>query len=158
MPKIDFDKHEEPSDYSPIPEGEYLVEVEKVEERSTNAGDEMWSLTFAVVEGEYAGRKVWDNMVFSEAAMGRVKLICSRMGLSVKGEVDLKPSMLMGRRVIVDTYHEEYEDNDGNTKTKSSIPFAGYTRPEDGGEPSSSGSSSSENGEEGGGDDDDLPF
>jgi len=79
MPVINFSKVDDVQDYSPLPEGKYLCELSEVEETSTQYGDEMWKLKFEVVDGEHIGRYIFDNMVFSEAALKRVKLICSRL-------------------------------------------------------------------------------
>lgn len=133
MPKVDFSKYDEADGFTPIPDGQYEVEVDKVEERSTHGGDEMWGLRLKITKGEYENRFIFDNMVFSANAMKRVKLICSRMGFDVSGEVDLKPDMLLGRRCIVETEIEDYEDDNGKVKKQNKIPFAGYYRIEDDG-------------------------
>ena len=72
----------------------------------------MWKLRFEVLDGEYRGRYIFDNMVFSDAALKRVKLICSRLGLDVSGEVELTPEVIMGRKCWVTVETEEYEDDD----------------------------------------------
>lgn len=126
MPKIDFNDIPENDDFNPIPEGKYLCRLEAIEEKSTKKGDEMWSLRLEVQDGEYNGRVIFDNMVFSSAAMKRVKLICSRMGIDTSGEVDLSPADLQGRMVIVETVIEEYTANDGSQKKRNTVPFAGY--------------------------------
>ena len=128
MPKIDFANVDDVQDFSPLPDGEYLCRLAEIEEASTHAGDEMWKLKFEVADGEYAGRYIFDNMVFSEAALKRVKLICSRLGIDVSGEVELTPSMLEGATCIIRTEIEEYEDNEGRTKRRNVVPFAGYER------------------------------
>ena len=130
MPKIDFSKVEDVQDYTPLADGKYLCKLSEVEESETQYGDEMFKLRFEVVQGEHTGRIIFDNMVFSEAAMKRVKLICSRLGLDVSGEIDVKPSMLEGRKCYVSVITEEYEDSEGKTKKRNVIPFAGYERAE----------------------------
>jgi len=130
MPKIDFSKVEDVQDYTPLADGKYLCKLSEVEEAETQYGDEMFKLRFEVVQGEHTGRIIFDNMVFSEAAMKRVKLICSRLGLDVSGEIDVKPSMLEGRKCYVSVITEEYEDSEGKTKKRNVIPFAGYERAE----------------------------
>lgn len=128
MPKIDFNTIEDAEDFSPIPEGKYACRMAEIEEASTKHGDEMWKLRLEVVEGPHAGRYLFDNLVFSQAAMKRVKLICSRLGIDVSGEVDLTPAMLKGRpcRVAVET--EEYEDHEGRRRKRNVVPFAGYEK------------------------------
>ena len=126
MPKIDFANIDDVQDFTPLPDGEYLCRLAEIEEASTYNGDELWKLKFEVTDGEFAGRYIFDNMVFSEAALKRVKLICSRLGIDVSGEIDLTPSMLEGATCYITTEIEEYEDNEGKIKRRNTVPFAGY--------------------------------
>lgn len=128
MPKVDFNKVDDVQDFSPLAEGKYKVRVAEVEESSTQYGDEMWKLRFAVAEGPCKGRYIFDNLVFSEAALKRAKLICARLGLDVKGEVDLTPSMLKGKTCVLTVEIEEYEDHEGKPKKRNVVPFAGYEK------------------------------
>ena len=130
MPRLNWDQYDEASNSrDPLPDGTYLAELTAVEEASTKNGDEMWRLDFTVMEPrECRGRHFFDNMVFSEAAMGRVKLICNRMGLETKGEVEMLPSMIKGRKALVTVTTEAYQAKDGTLRKRNSVPFAGYTR------------------------------
>ena len=126
MPRIDFNTVEEAEDFSPLPEGKYLCRLQTVEKAQTQYGDEMWKLRFAVAEGPHERRYVFDNLVFSEAALKRVKLICSRLGVDVSGEVDLTPDLLIHRTCWITVDTEEYEDEDDRPKKRNVVPFAGY--------------------------------
>jgi hypothetical protein len=128
MPKVDFANVDDVQDFSPLPDGKYLCMLADLEEGSTRHGDEMWRLKFQVAEGEYKGRYVFDNLVFSDSAMKRVKLVCSRLGIDVSGEVDLTPDMLLGKMAVLTLEQEEYEDNEGRVKRRNTVPFAGYAR------------------------------
>lgn len=133
MPKIDFSTVDEAGDFSPLPEGKYLSRLESIDDsQQTQNGDDMWRMQFQVIEGEYKKRYIFDNMVFSEKAMSRVKLICSRMGLDVSGEVDLTTDLLIGRVVIIEVTVEEYTDEQEVTKKRNTVLFAGYERAEEG--------------------------
>ena len=83
MPKIDFNNVDDVQGFAPLPDGKYLCRVAEVEEATTQYGDEMWKLRLVVDSGPHRGRYIFDNLVFSAAAMKRVKLICSRLGLDV---------------------------------------------------------------------------
>lgn len=128
MPKIDFSKVEDVQDFSPLPDGKYLCKVSEIEKATTQYDDEMWKLRFEVIEGKHIGRIIFDNLVFSEAAMKRAKLICSRLGLDVSGELDLTPKTIEGKTCFVSVVTEDYEDEEGNTKKRNIVPFAGYER------------------------------
>lgn len=131
MPKIDFNRVDDVQDFSPLPDGQYLCRVAEVEEAATQYGDEMWKLRFVVESGPHRGRYIFDNMVFSDAALKRVKLICSRLGLDVSGELDVTPALIKGRTCYITVESEEYEDQEGNTKWRNVVPFAGYERASD---------------------------
>ncbi len=126
MPKLDFSHIDDVQDFSPLPDGKYLCRVAEVEEARTHNDDEMWKLRFQVAEGPYLGRYIFDNMVFSDAALKRVKLICSRLGLDVSGEMDLLPQMLKNRLTRLTVETEEYEDDEGRSKRRNVVPYAGY--------------------------------
>jgi len=128
MPRIDFNNVDDVEDFAPLPDGKYLCRGAEVEEATTQYGDEMWKLRFVVESGSHRGRYIFDNLVFSDAAMKRVKLICSRLGLDISGELDLTPALVKGRSCYVTVETEEYEDQDGNTKKRNVVPFAGYER------------------------------
>jgi len=128
MPKIDFSHVGDVQDFSPVPAGKYLCRLVGLEEASTQNGDEMWKLRFEIIKGAHAGRLVFDNLVFSEAALKRVKLICSRLGLDVSKELDLTPELLKGRVAILTVDTEPYEDTEGRKKQRNTVPFAGYER------------------------------
>lgn len=132
MPKIDFSKIDEVDDFSPLPDGDYLCKLAEIEEATTQHGDDLWKLRFQVLEGEHARRLIFDNMVFSAAALKRVKLICSRLGLDVSGEVELTPEMLLNKSCILTVTTEAYEDSEGKTKKRNVVPFAGYERADSG--------------------------
>jgi len=128
MPKIDFSHVDDAQDFSPLPAGKYLCRLSEIEEASTQHGDEMWKLRFEVIKGPSAGRLIFDNLVFSEAALKRAKLICSRLGLDVSKELDLTPELIKGRLAILTVDTEPYEDAEGRKKQRNTVPFAGYER------------------------------
>ena len=151
MPKIDFSKVDEVQNYSPLPDGRYLCRVAEVEQATTQHGDEMWKLRFLVEAGPHRGRYIFDNMVFSEAAMKRVKLLCSRLDLNAAGELDLTPALIKGRTCYLTVETEEYEDGEGMTKKRNVVPFAGYERADETGALGATKPSAMS-------DDEDLPF
>ena len=126
MPRINFATVDAIADFAPLPDGEYTCSLADIETDITRAGDPMWKLRWAVESGEFAGRILFDNLVFSPKAMPRAKLICASCGLDVTGEVDLEPSMLMGKRARVTVYVEEFRDDAGIAKVRNRIPFGGY--------------------------------
>lgn len=79
-------------DFSVIPAGTYVVEVIESEERATENG-RMLKLTHKVVEGEYEGRRLWNNLNYihksadaQRIAQQQLGALCNAVGL--KGEMD----------------------------------------------------------------------
>jgi len=126
MTHIDFSSIGDVTEYNPVPDGKYLVRVHNVESSQTVAGDPMWKVTLQVVDGTHAGRRIFDNLVFSSAALTRAKHICSALGLDVSGSLDLEPKLIWDRRCIVSVVAKDYVDRDGHTKSRNEVLFAGY--------------------------------
>lgn len=101
-------------DFEPIPEGDYLVEIEKVEHKHSQSGNEMLQMTFNVVEGEYAGRKVFDNYVLTQAALWKLKSLFVALGKDVSGIAEFEPDELIGNKFIATVSVEEYNGNENN--------------------------------------------
>lgn len=56
------------ADFSPIPPGQYQLLIDAGEIKQTKAGDDMLVLTYVVENGEFAGRKIWDNLVYGHSS------------------------------------------------------------------------------------------
>lgn len=128
MPEIDFDKVEDVQDYTPVPQGKYRCKLIDVEKSSTQFNDEMWNLRFQILDGEHAGRMIFDRISFSEAGMKRVKFVASRLGFKAEGRQSLEPEMILGRSCVLNVLIEEYTDDEGKHKKRNVVPFAGYDR------------------------------
>lgn len=128
MPRIDFPSISDTADFAPLPDGDYVCQLADIEVDHTKAGDEMWKLRWAVQNGEFAGRLIFDNLVFSQKALSRVKFVCGVCGIDTSSAVDLDPSMLLDKRALVSTYQEEYSDGQGRAKVANRVPFEGYAQ------------------------------
>ena len=129
MVSVNFADINDVQDFEPLPDGQYQCKLADVTEATTKNGHEMWRLKFVVTEGEHASRYIFDNAVFSKAALPRVKLICACLGLDVTGAVDLNLEDLLDRCCTVSVYGDEYEDFEGYTKSTNRVPFDGYEPP-----------------------------
>jgi len=77
----------------------------------TNKGDDLWKLTFDVLDTEHAGRKVFDNLNFSQGGLKRVKIIFMRVGYGDDYEGELDPDDLDGSYWFINVdSHEVYEN------------------------------------------------
>ena len=135
MPKRDWDKVPDSESWI-VPAGEYLCEVTDVETSQTQYGDEMWSLKLTVKQGEFAGKWFFDRLIFSEKGVSRVKLVCGKFGIELKGQMDLEPEHLLNRCALVTTDIDTYEHMEsGQMRKRNNVPFDGYRRAADGPKP-----------------------
>ena len=125
MPKLDLTHVDDVENFPPLPDSQYFCELVEVEEAQTKNGDELWKLRFEVASGIHRGRFIFDNLVFSEKALKRVKHICSALGLET-GVLDLTPDLIKGKFCFITVYTEEYQTSDGKTKMRNTVFFAGY--------------------------------
>ncbi|MCA8944014.1 MAG: DUF669 domain-containing protein [Planctomycetes bacterium] len=131
--KLDFDTVADVADYVTVPAGTYVCKIAEVQTGATRAGDERWSFKLIVAEGEFTGRHAaWDNLVFSQRGMSRVRAVLGALGLPNRGSVEVEPSDLEGREAFVEVRPSEYEHPDsGTTVRRNEVPYAGYRRIED---------------------------
>ena len=122
---------QEAGSFNPIPEGRYLCSIANVEEVNTKKGDKMWKLTLEV-KGElingvttdmYAGRKLFDNLVWTEKGEQRIKRLLRRLRIADDTEVTTRH--LLDKEVAVEVIQEDYKGEKQNKVT-----FAGYTFPD----------------------------
>lgn len=139
MVQVNFDGVEDATDFSPILEGMYFIEVTGVDAKTSKSGLEYFRLEMTVRDGQYSGRKLWDNMFFqgkTEAStvktIQRVKLIASHLaGIKCEGNVSLTPDRFLGAKGWVQALIETREDDNGVEKQYNFIPYAGYYKPDD---------------------------
>ena len=55
-------------DFTPLPENRYNVKVEKAEVKTASTGNKMIATEFVVTEGEFKGRKLWNNFTLTPKA------------------------------------------------------------------------------------------
>jgi DNA primase len=119
MPRINFNTVD---DVGPLPAGKYLCRLDDVDPKKTQYGDDMWRLRFKVEAGPQKGRVIFDNLVFSNAAMPRVKLLCRCLGIDVSEEVELTPELLCEKVCMVKVEIEEHDD----FGERNTVPFDGF--------------------------------
>lgn len=109
-----------------VPAGTYLCEIDDVEIKHSQNGNEWWNIKLKIIEGDHEGRSFFDKYFFTPKSLPRLKFICSRLGLNTEGEVDFQPPLILGKRALITTIVEEYQANDGTMKKKNTVPFDGY--------------------------------
>jgi hypothetical protein len=132
---LNFDEIGELGEYEPVPEGTYTCRVAKVEEKQTRHGHDMWTLRLEIEDGEFAGRSIFDRMVFSKAALPRAKMIFNCLGIDTRGSRAVTPDTIIGRRCRVEAVIKSYADDDGVERFTNKVPFEGYAPVDDDGLP-----------------------
>lgn len=127
MPEVPFGEVSDTENFSPIPEGKYLCKIADVKEETTKNGNDVWKITLEVSEGEFKGRKIFDNLIFTEKAFGRVKKLYSAIGgYDLAQARNCETSDILDQVVLVETCIDSYKDNNGNDRQTNKVTFAGY--------------------------------
>lgn len=91
-----------------LPDGMYNLQIDKIQETVSPAGNPMWSVTFNVLEVE-GKRKLWDNFVFVEQSLWRVKEFFDALGLDTSEIVSMEPEELLGYTVQARVTTEDFQ-------------------------------------------------
>lgn len=113
------EEHEPMGDYSPVPAGMYLASLVACEEKVTRAGTgKFLSLSFEIVEGEYAKRRLFSNINTVNpnpqcVAIGKGELsaLCRAVGVLTPND----SQELMGIPIAVKVGLETRKDNGETT-------------------------------------------
>jgi len=124
---FDMSETKEDSGFTPLPKGTYLVTIENCEfKMSKSSGNPMWSLTYAIAEGEYAekNRKVFDIISLKPEQRGRVKKFINRVAPELADVKDFNPKkvaeegLLVGKQLKVKLDIEKSEEYGDRNRVK----------------------------------------
>lgn len=128
-------------DYTSVPPGTYLCEVDEIREGFTRSLHHRWGISLRVVDGVHAGRLIaWDALVFSHRGLPRVKQIARAFGLADVADRLVFPALteeaenaretfralLHGAHARVTIRFIEYPDERGNVIRRAEVPYEGY--------------------------------
>lgn len=127
--RYDFSDLEDSLDLRCVPAGVHTCEVREVRSGTARDGSPRWSLKLDVAEGEHAGHHAaWDAITWSPRGVHRARLVLAALGFDVRGQVDVEPTDLVGRRAVVELQPETWEDPVTQQKREVlSVPFAGWS-------------------------------
>jgi len=83
-----FDKTQAATDLVPLPAGEYIAHVVEGTFVVAKTGTRGYKLTFQVLEGEHTGRRVWQDLWLTPAAMPMTKRDLAKLGVTSLGQLD----------------------------------------------------------------------
>lgn len=75
-------------DFAPLPGGTYDCRVVSGELFSSKTGTPGYKLTFQVLEGEHAGRRVWDDLWLTPAALPMAKRDLAKLGITCLDQLE----------------------------------------------------------------------
>lgn len=111
--------------FEPLPEGYYQAQIESVEPRTFRSGNDGLAVTYFITDGEYRGRKVYDNIVFVPKAEFKVaQLYKALYGDDVDGSVTIDTEELEEAEhtpVRIRVGIREYVAADGTPKTTNAV-------------------------------------
>ena len=88
----DFSSSEEKkaSNFDPLPDGKYIVEVDQAELTTSRSGSPMLKWTLRVLQGPFDNRLMWrNNMLASKENLGWLKADLTKCGLTLAKVNDL---------------------------------------------------------------------
>jgi len=112
--KIDFTGVEA---YVRCEEGEHIVKLKKIEEGTSQAGNDQLNVTFEVIQGTSKGARVMEYFTLTDKALWKLKMYLEAIGSKADGRVALDLDKLIDRTCIVEVLHEEF---DGGVRAKIS--------------------------------------
>src|SRR5262249_29625989 len=75
-------------DLRPLPSGEYIAQLIEGKFYTASTGTPGYELTFQVLEGEYARRRLWHKVWFTERAMPIAKRDLGKLGVKDLEQLD----------------------------------------------------------------------
>lgn len=83
-----WEQTEAAEDFTLLPRGDYVALLESAENFEAKTGTAGVKLTFRVLEGQHAGRKVWHDCWLTEAAMKQTKRDLGKIGIADFNQLD----------------------------------------------------------------------
>lgn len=115
-------------EFSPLPRGEYVCHVTRGDlESSRSKGTPGFKIEFTVIEGEFAGRKVWHDCWLIPAALPHSKRDLIKLGIKSPDQMEVPLPRGIRCRVTVVVW----KDNNGiETNKVRSFEVVGIDTPE----------------------------
>lgn len=103
----------EGNDFEPMPAAQYFAQIVNPDDvvlTESSTGKPMLKFTWTIQDGEYAGRKVWDNVVLS--VQWKVKQYAECAGIESGAEIDTED--FVGMEALLDIIQDEYNGKVNN--------------------------------------------
>lgn len=107
--KIDFTGVES---FNKPAEGVHKAKITKVEETTSQGGNEMFRITFKVVSGPSKDCVVVENYPITDTALWKLKSLLQAIGMKAEGRVQIDLDKMEGKTLEIEVYYEEYNGQD----------------------------------------------
>lgn len=120
---FDMDATEAGTGFPTLPKGRYPVEIDEVDYGRSKAGNHMWTVRWAVLNGDYKNRKLFSWVVWTQEQLPQAKQFLLDIGRSdlAQGRLSLarvqeiaNSGELLGARGIADVTIRKYEGEHRN--------------------------------------------
>lgn len=129
MAKLGFNVSEVPEDpmFSPLPKGQYKVMIVDDEVKTSNAGNELIALTIEVIEGDFKGRKLWENLNLNcgnAVAVNMAMQTCKKIGEAI-GNVNVQDtSEMLNKPLLIEVGIKAKDGEEPKNVIKKWLPLA----------------------------------
>jgi hypothetical protein len=105
-----------------VPEGVYLCKVEEAEEGTSDNQIPFIKFTFLITQPqEYAGKKLFDRVFFSQASLPFAKAKLAALSYDTSSAREFQPEQMRGRGVMLNVTHEQRFNKDGLPRTYATV-------------------------------------
>ena len=89
-------------------EGKHKAKISKVEETTSQGGNDMFKVTFEVVAGPSKDCRVIENYPIIDTALWKLKSLLQAIGMKADGRVQIDLDKMEGKVLEINVYYEEY--------------------------------------------------
>jgi len=101
-----------------LPEGKYRATIADVETQTSQQGNEYLRFTFVIsMPADHAGRKITDNVHFTQASLPISKAKLAAIGYVSEGDREFNPGDFQGRSLTIRVGHRAGINKDGLPRT-----------------------------------------
>lgn len=107
--------------FKPVPAGEYLVEVANVEVTQTQAGDPSLKIQYKIVDGEYASKSLFDQMLLDHHDDNKRETVLAYtqrdleilLDKEIEGKISFDTNDLLGAQAVAVVTQSVWKEEDG---------------------------------------------
>lgn len=97
--------------YGRVSEGQHVAKIVAAESITTQGGNDAIKVTFEVTKGIDKGNRVIETFPLTDTALWKLKGLLVAIGMKCDGKITLDLDKLIGKMVIIEVAHEEYNGN-----------------------------------------------